>query len=277
MEAPPEGTLDRWAWDYVTTTELARKLDPPPPPRAFAAPRAPIRLRAPGRPPELRVAPRAPKAPGPDAMRAPERRAALVHTFLHHELQAAELMCWAALAFPGAPDAFRHGLIGIARDEVRHMALYADHLASLGSYVGAFPVRDWFWQRIPDAPSPAHFVAAIGMGLEGANLDHAARFTDRFRAVGDARGAEIEARIGAEEIPHVRFALTWFERFTGGVDFDAWAAHLPPPLSPLLMRGAPIARDARLAAGFPAAFIDALDRFSPAMGPPPVQPDPATT
>jgi hypothetical protein len=61
----------------------------------------------------------------------------------------------------------------------------------------------------------------------------------------------------------VRFAIHWFERFTGGVDFDVWAAHLPPPLSPLLMRGAPINREARLAAGFPAAFVDALERWQP--------------
>jgi len=259
----PAGTIERWAWDYVTTTNLAHKLAPPAPPRSFADRAEPLRLTIPGRPSELRVTARAPKSPGPDAMRAPERRAALVHTFLHHELQAAELMCWAVLAFPGTPEAFRSGLVGIARDEVRHMALYAEHLGALGSRVGAFPVRDWFWERIPLAASPAHFVAAIGMGLEGANLDHAARFAERFRAVGDERGAAIEERIGAEEVPHVRFALTWFERFTGTIDFATWARHLPPPLSPLMMRGNPLDREARLAAGFPPAFVDALQRWRP--------------
>lgn len=54
--------------------------------------------------------------------------------------------------------------------------------------------------------------------------------------MGDEHGAAIQERIGAEEIPHVRFALRWFERFTGEATL-AWAAHLPPPLSPLLMRG----------------------------------------
>ncbi|MFT3772146.1 MAG: DUF455 family protein [Minicystis sp.] len=261
-----DGTVERWAFEYVTATDLARKLAPPAPPRVLVDHAAPLRLDGPGRPPELRVSPRAPKAPGPDAMRAPERRAALIHTFLHHELQAAELMCWAILAFPEAPEAFRLGLLGIARDEIRHMAMYGEHLAALGSRVGAFPVRDWFWERIPRAPSPAHFVASFGMGLEAANLDHAARFTARFRAVGDDRGADIEERIGVEEVPHVRFAAHWFERFTGGVDFETWAAHLVPPLSPLLMRGAPINRDARLDAGFPAAFVDALERWQPADG-----------
>jgi uncharacterized ferritin-like protein (DUF455 family) len=262
-DAPPAGTIDRWAFDYIVTERLAHKLAPPEPPAAFADPPVPVRVDKPGRPPELQVVRRAPKSPGPDAIRSPERRAALVHTFLHHELQAAELMCWAILAFADAPEAFRAGLLRIARDEIRHMAMYAAHLDALGSHFGAHPVRDWFWERIPLSPSPAHFVASIGMGLEGGNLDHATRFTSVFQAIGDERGARIEARIGEEEIPHVRFAIHWFERFTGGVDFETWSAHLPPPLSPLLMRGTKIDRDARLRAGFPQDFVDALERWGP--------------
>jgi uncharacterized ferritin-like protein (DUF455 family) len=268
MSPYPEATIERWAWDYVTTTSLDHKRNPPPPPRSFAPAPAPLRLASPGRPPELSVLARAKKAPGPDAIRAPERRAELTHTFLHHELQAAELMCWAILAFPDTPEAFRLGLLGIARDEIRHLALYEAYLASLGSRFGAFPVRDWFWQRIPRVPSPLSFVATFGMGLEGANLDHTARFAERFRAIGDPEGAALQERIGAEEVPHVRFALHWFARFGGDpqapASFDAFREALPPPLSPILMRGAPLARAARLEAGFSASFVDALERWSPA-------------
>lgn len=262
----PPDTLERWAWDYVTSTDLDHKRAPPPPPRDFAkGPASPLRLRSPGRPPELRVAPRARKSPGPEAIRAPDRRAELLHTFLHHELQAAELMCWTILAFPDAPEAFRRGLVGVARDEIRHMALYEEQIVALGHAWGSFPVRDWFWERIPAATTPVGFVAGFGMGIEGANLDHVARFAERFRAIGDEAGAALQARIGAEEVPHVRFALHWFEHWTGGTArFDVWAGELPPPLSPLLMRGVPLDRAARLAAGFSPAFIDELERWSPA-------------
>jgi uncharacterized ferritin-like protein (DUF455 family) len=262
----PPATIERWAWEYVTTTSLDHKRAPPPPPRDFAPASAPLRLAGPGRPSELRVVARARKAPGPEAIRAPARRAELIHTFLHHELQAAELMCWAILAFPDTPEAFRLGLLGIARDEIRHLALYDAELAALGHACGAFPVRDWFWERIPRVETPLGFVATFGMGLEGANLDHTARFAERFRAVGDEAGASLQERIGVEEIPHVRFALHWFARFSGVGDpsLARWAEELPPPLSPLLMRGSPIHRAARIDAGFSPAFVDALERWAPA-------------
>jgi hypothetical protein len=119
------------------------------------------------RPASLSAARAKAKTPGPEALRAPERRARIAHTFLHHELQAAELMCWAILAFPRSPEKFRLGLAKIACDEVRHMGMYADYLASLGFAFGDFPVRDWFWERVPSAETPAHFVATMGMGFEG--------------------------------------------------------------------------------------------------------------
>jgi uncharacterized ferritin-like protein (DUF455 family) len=182
---------------------------------------------------------------------------------LHHELQAAELMCWAILAFPTAPPSFRRGLMAIAREEVRHMKLYADHLERLGYAVGAFPVRDWFWERIPSAPDPASFVATMGLGFEGGNLDHSARFAERLELAGDSIAAELQRQVGADEEGHVRFALRWFRRFTGRDGFEDWVAALPPPLSPLVMRGAPLAREARLRAGLSPRFLEDLAQWQP--------------
>jgi len=141
-------------------------------------------------------------------------------------------MAWALLAFPETPRAFRRGLLRIACDEIRHMGMYAEHLDRFGFRFGDFPVRDWFWERIPSARSPAHFVASFGMGFEGANLDHARRFADRFRAVGDEAGAELQETVCVEEIPHVRFAIRWFERWSTCSDFQPWTEHLVSPLSP---------------------------------------------
>jgi uncharacterized ferritin-like protein (DUF455 family) len=251
-------TVETWANEFVSATDLAHKLAPPPVPAVWDSSAVPCRLAHPGRPPELHVTARAPKSPGQGALRSPERRAELMHTFLHHELQAAELMAWALLAFPETPRAFRQGLLGILADEVRHMRLYAEHLATLGFSYGSFPVRDWFWERVPRCPSAAHFVALMGMGFEGGNLDHTQRFAERLRLAGDARGAAIEEQVGEEEIPHVRFALTWFRRWVPDDSFIAWTSYLVSPLTPTVMRGAPINRAARLRCGMTERFIDDL-------------------
>jgi uncharacterized ferritin-like protein (DUF455 family) len=258
----PAPTIERWAHAYVVATTWGEKLAPPPVPPALGSDRiAPP--DHPGRGPGFVLAPHGEKSTGKSALRSPERRARLVHTFLHHELQAAELMAWALLRFPDAPRALRLGLVRTLSDEVRHMNLYAGYLRARGHEPGAFPVRDWFWERVPSCGDICAFLATMGLGLEGANLDHATRFADRFREAGDEEGAAIEARVAAEEVAHVRFALTWFTRLSPRVRageplFDAWRASLPEPLSPLVMRGDPIATALRERAGFDAAFVSAL-------------------
>ncbi len=260
---PETGTVERWAWDYVRATSLAHKLAPPERPIEWEERPPARRIEAPGRPPELEVVARPMKTPRPGALRDARRRAQLVHTFFHHELQAAELMCAALLAFPEAPFEMRRGLLRITDDEIRHARLYAEHLARLGSRVGAFGVRDWLWERVSAVASPIELVALLGIGFEGGNLDHSARFAALFREVGDEEGARIQELVGREEIAHVRFAVRWFEELSGPLTFERWLASLPPPLTPIVMRGRPLAREARSRAGLAGAFVDALDAYEP--------------
>ena len=255
--------IEAWAERYVMSTDLALKLAPPPPPRRFRLDAVPTRIDGPGRPAELRQARRGERTPKQEALESPHYRARTLHAFLHHELQAAELMCWAILAFSDAEPEFRRGLLGICLDEIRHMALYAEHIAALGSHVGEFGVRDWFWKRVPSCRTKVEFVAVMGMGLEAANLEYAPSFAARFRAAGDERGAEIQERIAAEEVAHVGFATRWFSRWTGGCDFEEWSQHLPPPLSPWVMHGEPLALEARRRAGMPEDFVAKLRAFVP--------------
>lgn len=266
MRAPEDGTVERWAWDYVSATSLAAKLAPPPRPDRWEASPPARRLTAPGRPPELAPLARPPKTPRPGALRDPQKRAQLIHTFFHHELQAAELMCWALLAFPDAPQELRRGLLRVADDEVRHAGMYATHLARLGSRVGAFGVRDWFWERVSPIGRLVEFVALVGIGFEGGNLDHSARFAAAFRQAGDEEGAALQELIGAEEIAHVRFAVRAFEQLEGPLTFERWLAILPPPLTPIVMRGDPIAREARARAGLPRELVDAIAAYEPVAG-----------
>lgn len=254
-------TVEEWAEHFIRSPAMHTKRAPAAPPTEWADPApAPLRIATPGRPPELDLIGKAHRSLDPTKLGVPAKRAQLLHAFWHHELQAAELMCWAILAFPATPAAFRRGLLGICQDELRHMGMYERHLTELGFEIGAFPVRDWFWQRVPACESPLQYVALMGMGLEGSNLDHTRRFAAAFRAAGDEAGAALQEKVGEEEVPHVQFALHWFREWTGDaeVDFDTWRATLVPPLTPTMMRGRPLDAERRRRAGFSDAFVDAL-------------------
>lgn len=263
IEPPPTGTIERWAYDYITSERLADKLSPPAPPSEWMQAAPSLCIDRPGRPPELEVVLKGKKTPGPNAIKVPERRAILLHTFLHHELQAAELMCRALLAFPDTPLAFRKGLLGICLDEIRHMAMYGEHMADLGFTYGDFTVNDWFWLRVPNARTPTGFVAVMGLGFEGANLDHTARFAQQFRAAGDGAGARLQDHVSEEEIPHVAFGAHWFKHFAGDLTFERWRQALPAPLSPMVMRGKPLSHGARQRAGYSEAFLKELATWQP--------------
>jgi uncharacterized ferritin-like protein (DUF455 family) len=262
---PEPGTIEAWALEYVESRSLDHKLAPPPPPPVFAREAEARRIATPGRPVELRRARRGVSVPRD--LSHPSARAKLLHTFFHHELQAAELMSWAVLAFADAEPPFRAGLVRIALDEIRHMNLYRQQIERLGFRLGDFAVRDWFWERVPTCTTKLAFVSLMGMGLEAANLEHAPEFGERLRQAGDSEAARVQELIAREELGHVRFGVFWFERWTRGQSFEAWCAALPPPLSPLLMRGKTFDRDARLRAGMCAEFVAALERWQPTPDP----------
>ena len=259
-ETPTAGSIEAWCFDLVTARGLDAKLAPPPTPDRWEERPSAHRLKAPGRPENLVVLARAHRTPRPAALADAEVRARLVHAFLHHELQAAELFAWAVLAFPLTPCEFRAGCLRLAREELAHLALYRSHLERLGHAYGDFPVRDWFWERVATVPDALGFVALLGLGLEGANLEHSARFARAFRAAGDEEGARILERVEREEVGHVAFARTWFERWTGApLDYERWRAALPRPLTPALLCGRPLNRTARARAGMDESFLARLE------------------
>ncbi len=268
--APPRTrearTLEDWALRLILADNLGEKLrapeghleesdagvDP-------AAARRPV-PDSPGRPPQLRITPRSPRTP--KDLHDSSSRARLLHTFAHHELQAAELFARALLAFPETPPAFRRGLARLAGEELQHLRLYLKRLAELGAAYGDWPVRDWFWERVPLCADAVSFTAFMGLGLEGANLEHGPRFARLLRAAGDEVSAALLERIEQDEVGHVAFARTWFEQFTHTpLDFETWARHLPAPLTPAVLRSQPLNREARERAGMPASFLDALDQI----------------
>lgn len=278
IEPPPDEahsieahSIEDWCVRFIAAESLKQKSSQGRRPDRFdpSWPADDDRLRTllPGRSPELKLSDRAERIPKAGALREASARVKLLHVFLHHELQAAELSAWAVLRFRATPESFRRGLLGVLDDELRHAQLYQARIEALGASYGTHAVRDWFWERARACESPLQYTALMGLGFEGANLEHAKRFERQLRDAGDEESAELLGRIGREEVAHVHFAARWFTEWSGGdpedgPDFDAWAEALPPPLTPAVLRGAELARERRVRAGLSHAFIDRLDACS---------------
>jgi uncharacterized ferritin-like protein (DUF455 family) len=256
-----------YAEHIVTSDSLAGKLVPPPQlgDAAFDDDRPALRIAAPGRPADLPIVPgRRARVPPLAGMRDRDQRARILHALANHELQAIELFAWGVLAFPDAPPAFRRGLLAILADEQRHFELYRGRLAALGTRFGDHPVTGHFWNKLDHLTGPCEFVCAMNLTFENANLDFAGDYAAAARAAGDEATARALEQVHADEVRHVHFGWVWLRRLTG--DGDAWQAylaHVRPPLGPARARGARFDRDARRRAGFDDAFIAALEAVAP--------------
>ena len=224
-----------------------------------------LRIEAPGRPRELRIASaRSVRVPPASGMRDPAQRARILHALANHELQAVELFAWALLAFPDAPRLFRRGLTAILGDEQRHFRLYQARLAALGHRFGDFGVTGHFWNLLGQISSPLHFVCIMGLTFENANLDFAQDYARSARAAGDADAAAALDQVHADEVRHVRFAWRWLEKWRG--DQPAWEVYrgsMAPPLGPARARGRDLCTGSRRAAGLDPDFITQLAAFDP--------------
>jgi uncharacterized ferritin-like protein (DUF455 family) len=251
----------------VTSETLEAKLVPPPElgDAAFAEPGLALRIAAPGRPAELRMVPgRQAKVPPLAGMRDRAQRARILHALANHELQAIELFAWAVVAFPEAPIAFRRGLVAILADEQRHLALYLARLAAYGVKFGDEPVTGHFWNKLDHLTGPCEFVCAMNLTFENANLDFAADYAAAARQAGDDATAIALDQVHADEIRHVHFGWVWLRRLAGEGDaWQAYLAHVRPPLGPARARGARFDREARRRAGLDEAFIAALEAIVP--------------
>ncbi|MEM8929767.1 MAG: DUF455 family protein [Acidobacteriota bacterium] len=250
-----------FALRVVTTDDLATKLAPSESPLDDSDPGPRLRLAEPGRPVDLPIRPgRQVKVPRILGMGDPAQRARILHALANHELQAAELFAWALLAFPDAPSGFRRGLLAILDDEQRHTRMYIARLRAHGHEMGDFPVTGYFWNKVDGIVSPLHFVSAMSLTFENANLDHTAEYAEAARRAGDEKTAKVIDRIGEDEIEHVRFGWRWLRRL-GVADADPWEtwnAHLTWPLRPLRARGESFQTERRRAAGLDDAFIEKL-------------------
>ena len=255
--------LHTYARRVLLSDDLAVKLAAPAEPLTDAEPGWPLRPELPGRPANLKIAPRreAPALPKPGGFVDPRRRGVAHHLLANHELQAAEVMAAVLLAFPEAPAEFRMGLAGILADEQRHTRMHVRRCGELGVPFGSLPVSGYIWEKARAFTGVLDYLAGVPLTLEHRNLDHSLALEQNFAAAGDEKGAATMRAIHRDEIRHVAFGLDWLRRLKppGQTDFDAYAAHLHWPLRPEKAVAVPYDRAGRVAAGMDEEFLTRLE------------------
>ena len=219
-------------------------------------------MTAPGRPARPRLVPQ--RQVPRRGLGTPEGRAALVHAIAHIEFNAIDLAWDAVYRFRHFPAAYYADWIGVAADEARHFVLLRDRLREFGYAYGDFDAHNGLWEM---AEKTAHDglarMALVPRVLEARGLDVTPAMIVKLRALGDDATATILETILREEIAHVAAGSRWFRWYCEreGTDARVRFRELLDRYAHGSLRG-PFNRDARLAAGFDAEDIAALEHLA---------------
>jgi uncharacterized ferritin-like protein (DUF455 family) len=228
--------------------------------RVRADPDYPLRpIGAPGRParPRLVDAAHVPRR----RLGSPRGRAALVHAVAHIEFNAINLALDAVYRFRDMPADYYGDWISVALDESRHFRLLEDRLEALGVAYGDLPAHNGLWEMAEKtADSCLVRMALVPRVLEARGLDVTPGMIRRLEAAGDPETVAALEVILDEEVRHVAIGTRWFRHCCerGGLDPAATFLDLLRRHYPRLPRG-PFNLDARYAAGFSKAEMDALE------------------
>ena len=187
-------------------------------------------------------------------------RAALIHALAHIEFNAINLALDVVWRFAAMPANFYREWMQVAREEALHFSLLQAHLKTLGFDYGDFPAHNGLWEMAEKTKGDLLArLALVPRTLEARGLDVSPAIRQKLASVGDHEGAAILDVILRDEIGHVAVGNRWYRVLCAerGVDplttFATMAARHNAPKQ----RG-PFNVNARLAAGFEQAEIDAL-------------------
>lgn len=221
-----------------------------------APPPTPIAM--PGRPPRPRlVHPRDLPRRGLGSIAG---RAAFVHAIAHIEFNAIDLAWDAVYRFRGMPPAFYADWVTVANDEARHFALLRTRLQALGHDYGDFDAHNGLWEMAEKtAGDVLARMALVPRVLEARGLDVTPGMIVRLREGGDEDTVAILEVILREEVAHVAAGSRWFRWCCAqrGVDAEPTFRALLAEYARAVLHG-PFNREARSAAGFSEAELDAL-------------------
>ena len=189
-----------------------------------------------------------------------EGRAALIHALAHIEFNAINLALDVVWRFANMPPNFYREWMQVAREEALHFSLLLAHLKTLGFDYGDFPAHNGLWEMAEKTKNDVLArLALVPRTLEARGRDASPPMRDKLLAVGDTAAAAIIDIILRDEIQHVAVGNFWYRHVCSerGLDPIATYATLAARYDAPRLRG-PFNREARLAAGFEQAEIDAL-------------------
>lgn len=194
-----------------------------------------------------------------------DKKAMALSSFANHELLAIEIMAASLILFPHDTEEmkrFKQGIIKTIQDEQKHFSLYTKRLNDLGYEFGDFPVNDFFWRQMGSIKTPQNYLAIMALTFESANLDFAHYYEKIFQQVGDNKTASILKVVYDDEISHVAFGVSYFDRWRKDKSlWEYYNEHLPFPLTPARGKGQLFVEEARRKAKMDSEFIDKLATF----------------
>jgi uncharacterized ferritin-like protein (DUF455 family) len=196
------------------------------------------------------------------SMQSSEGRATMLHAIAHIEFNAINLALDAVWRFAELPLEYYGDWLKVASEEAYHFGLLSTRLADFERAYGDFPAHDGLWEMCERTARDALArMALVPRTLEARGLDASPPIRARLAQAGDIASAEILDIILRDEIGHVRIGNRWFRHLCAQAELDpleAYAALAERYHAPRL-RG-PFNLDARRAAGFDEAELDALER-----------------
>lgn len=219
-------------------------------------------LRSPGRPARPQLV--EPARLAGRRLGSRDGHAALLHAIAHIEFNAIDLALDCVYRFRSQPANFHHDWLQVAAEEALHFGLVRARLQALGFDYGDFPAHNGLWDMAcRTADDLLARMALVPRVLEARGLDATPAIIARLRAIGDADSIAVLERILADEVGHVAIGDRWFRAECAHRGLDAEPVYLemierfsaPRPLPPLN-------RSARLAAGFSATELDALEALA---------------
>ena len=194
-----------------------------------------------------------------------EGRAALLHAIAHIEFNAINLALDVTWRFAGMPPEFYRDWLRVAAEEALHFDLLRTHLRTLGHGYGDFDAHDGLWTMAErTAGDVLARIALVPRTLEARGLDATPPLQAKFTKAGDLRAAEILGVILRDEVGHVAIGNRWYRWLCSarGLDPEALYAELVITYQAPRLR-APFNLEARRAAGFSQAELDALGTAAP--------------